>query len=305
VPADSLQAIKDEAEFLEEEAEGSEESEGNESNKTEKPLKIAVVGKMNSGKSSFVNALANEDRVIVSELPGTTRDSIDVFIEKDGKTLVIIDTAGLKRNKNMRSNVEFYSQNRTQKAIRRSDVVILMLDATCEISKVDKQIADYIREEFKPVIITVNKWDLAKDMAEVEQYQKYIDRYLSAIPYAPLSFTTAKTGKNVAATIGLAQNIYKQTQKRISTGELNRALQQEIIAKKSPPPVLGKQGKIFYATQITTCPPTFVFFVNDSGLFPEKYKNYLFNQFQKKFGFAEVPVKFQFKTKMKNESKLL
>lgn len=263
-------------------------------------IKIAIVGRANAGKSTFINAIAQEERMIVSEIPGTTRDSVDVYFEKDGKVLVAIDTAGLKRKKNIRDNIEFYSQNRAQKAIRRSDVVILMIDATTPIAKVDKQLADFIRQEYKPVIIAINKWDLAKGKATPAAYEKYLTKTLPGIAYAPLSAVTAKTGKNVAATIDVARSLYKQTQKRISTGELNRILQQ-IVAKKTPPVRWGKQGKILYATQIEVAPPSFILFANNPRLFNARYKRYLFNQFQEIFGFAEVPVKLQLRARREDD----
>lgn len=260
-------------------------------------MKIAVVGKVNSGKSTLINSLAQEDRVIVSEVPGTTRDSIDIYFEKDGMTLVAIDTAGLRRNKGIRSNVDFYSQNRAQKAIRRADVVIFLFDASTHISNIDKQIAQYIRKEYKPAIITINKWDLAKEKANPQDYEKYLTKNIPELNYAPMSFITAKTGKNVNSTIDVSRNLFKQAQRRVSTGELNRILRQQILAKKSPPTVNGKQGKILYATQVGVTPPAFVLFVNDPQVITPKYERYLFNQFQSQLGFPEIPVKFEIREK--------
>lgn len=259
-------------------------------------ISLAIVGKPNAGKSTLINCLAEEERVIVSETPGTTRDSVDVHFEKDGKKIIAIDTAGLKRPKNLRDNVEFYSQHRSERSIRRADVVILMLDASDKITKVDKQIASYIREENKPLIISVNKWDLAKKIAHPTDYETYVSKLLPGLDYAPMIFMTAKSGKNVGSTIDLARSIYKQSKRRVSTGELNRFIQ-DIVDKKSPPVHKGKIGKIYYATQAKTSPPTFVFFVNYPKIFKGYYQRYIFNQFQTQLGFTEIPVKLQFRSR--------
>jgi GTP-binding protein len=263
-------------------------------------IKIAVVGKPNVGKSSFINALAQEERVIVSEIPGTTRDSVDVRFAKDGKVILAIDTAGLKRRKNVEENIVFYSQTRARKAIRRADVVIFMLDAMEKISRIEKEIAGFIIGEYKPSIITINKWDLTKNVSTTD-YEAYITKLLPAMRYAPLSFVTAKTGKNVLATMDLAKTLYKKAQRRVSTGELNRELQ-SMVAQRTPPNRYGKQGKIYYGTQIGVLPPTFILFANAPNLFTEYYKRYLFNQFQERLGFSEVPVRIELKEKTKKGS---
>ena len=267
---------------------------------TEVEMKIAVVGKPNVGKSTFINWLAHEERVIVSEIPGTTRDSIDVMFEKDGKNFIAIDTAGLKKGKNVADNIEFYSQHRAHRSIRRADVCIFMMDATQEITRIDKEIAQYIVAEHKPVIITVNKWDLVSGVV-TSKYDDYITRMLPALNYAPLSFITAKTGKNIPATLDLVRSLYKQAQNRVNTGTLNRIIE-AIVAKKAPPYLYGKHGKIYYATQVGVLPPTFVLFVNEPSLFTQHYKKYLFNQFQEKLGFPEVPLRIEFREKGKRSS---
>ncbi len=257
-------------------------------------IKIAVVGRTNVGKSTFINALAHEERMIVSEIPGTTRDSVDVYFEKDGKTLIAIDTAGLRRGKNVQNSIDFYSQARAQRAIRRADVVVFMIDAAVEISKIDKQIAEMVRDECKPAILVINKWDLAKGQSTPDKYEKYLSSMMPDLAYAPMSFITAKTGKNVAATIDLAKNLHKRAHTHISTGELNRVIKQ-VTSKKGPPYVRGKQGKIYYATQGEVVPPTFVLFVNYPHLFDDKYQRYMFRELQQRLGLNEVPIKLIFR----------
>lgn len=264
--------------------------------KEEKELKIAVVGQPNAGKSTFINALANEERVIVSEIPGTTRDSIDVRFEKDGKSILAIDTAGLKRRKNVRNSIEFYSQARAQRAIRRSDVVLLFIDATKDISRIDREIAMYVREQHKPTIIVINKWDLVPEHLTTSDYEDYISKTLPHIFYAPVSFITAKTSKNVTATIHLARSLIKQAHRRISTGELNRVLK-TIIMKKSPRVIRGQKVKIFYGTQADVNPPTMVLFCNKPQLVSKNYKRYMFNSLQEKLRLAEIPIRVEFRDK--------
>ncbi len=256
-------------------------------------MKIAVVGRPNCGKSTFINSLAKEERMIVSEQAGTTRDSVDIYFEKDGKTFMAIDTAGIKRRKSIADNVEYYSQHRSQRSIRRADVVIFMIDATAEITNTDKEIAKYISDENKVVIIVLNKWDLVKNIP-TENYQDYIDKLLPTLYYAPISFISAKNNKNIQATIDLAINLCKQASQRVGTGELNRIIR-KIITKRSPEWVQGRQGKIYFVTQTEVLPPTFIFFVNEPKLFTPAYQRYLANQIRKYLRFSEVPVRLVFK----------
>lgn len=262
-------------------------------------MKIAVVGKPNAGKSTLINYLAQEDRMIVSELPGTTRDSVDVYFEKDGMMFIAIDTAGMKRKKNVNTNVEFYSQHRAQRSIRRADVVLFLLDATSDISRVDKELANYIIEEHKPVIICINKWDLAKQTSP-EAYERYISKMLPGLYYAPISFITAKTGKKVFSTLDLARSIYKQAVQKISTGELNRVIR-KLVEQEARPSHGTKQAKIFYTTQTSVLPPTFLFFVNDPTLFSDYYRRYLAAGIRESLGFPEIPIKMQFKKRKRRD----
>ncbi|MGH2625213.1 MAG: ribosome biogenesis GTPase Der, partial [Anaerolineales bacterium] len=242
-------------------------------------LRLAVVGRQNVGKSTFVNALAREERVIVSEIPGTTRDAVDVRFEKDGRTYVVIDTAGVKKRAQVKDSVEFFSQVRTAEAVRRADVALLMLDAGAEVTKVDKQIADEVVSQARPCVIVANKWDLSGGKVATGAYAEYAYDRLRGLAFAPISFITAREGKNVQATVDLAQSLHKQAQVRVGTGELNRTL--ELIRERHLPPMRGtRPPKILYATQVGTAPPTFVLFVNDTALFPRDYRRSLENRFR-------------------------
>jgi GTP-binding protein len=255
----------------------------------EPKLKLALVGRQNSGKSTLINTLAREERAIVSEVPGTTRDSYDVRIKWNEHEFLAIDTAGIKKQARIKSSVEFYSFHRSQRAIRRADVVLLIIDATQEISKVDKQTAAYIREQFKPSIIAVNKWDLTEDIP-TKRYLVYIQDQLPGLSRAPASFISAKTGFNVWETVKLAFSLYEQWRTRVSTGQLNSVVRR-LIEKRAPRPTKNRTAKIYYATQVSVSPPSIVLFVNHPSLFPESYLRYLVNGLQESFPFAEVPLK--------------
>ena len=253
-------------------------------------LKLAVVGRQNVGKSTFVNALAEEERVIVSEIPGTTRDAVDVCFEKDGKIFMVIDTAGVKKRTSLKDSIEVFSRARTFAAIQRSDVVLLVVDASAEITKVDKQIGDEVAQLFKPCIIVANKWDLSGGKIPTGAYAEYAYDRLRGLHYAPMSVVTAKDGKNVGATIDLAQHLFKKAHHRVGTGELNRVVER-IREHHSPSPRSGKSPRIYYVTQVGTAPPTFVFFVNDPTLFPSDFRRYIENRFRDQLPFDELPVR--------------
>jgi GTP-binding protein len=253
-------------------------------------MKLAVVGRQNVGKSTFVNALIREERVIVSEIPGTTRDAVDVRFEKDGKTYVVIDTAGVKKGKSIQDSVEFFSRVRTAEAIRRADVVLLMVDAAAEISRIDKKIGEEIAELGKPCIVVANKWDLSGGTVPTGAWAEYAYDRLRGLAYAPISFVTAKQSRNIQATIDLALSLYKKSQLRVGTGELNRMLER-IRERHLPSPRGTKVPKIYYATQVATAPPTFVIFVNDPELFPRDYRRYIENRFREDLPFSELPVR--------------
>jgi len=255
-------------------------------------MKLAVVGKRNVGKSTFINSLAGEDRLIVSEVPGTTRDAVDVRFEKDGRTFVAIDTAGLrKKTKMSQDNIEFYSYTRALRSVRRADVVFLFIDALAEVSQVDKKLARFIADQFKPCIIVVNKWDLAKDRAQTDQYAAYLGKLLPGLDYAPISFITATEGKNVQSLLDLATELFKQVNTKVTTSQLNRAL--EAITAERVPSARRKigRGRLYYGTQVADNPPTLLLFVNNPSAIDENYRRFVTNRLREILPFAEVPIR--------------
>lgn len=255
-------------------------------------MKLAVVGRRNVGKSTFINSLAGEERMIVSEVPGTTRDAVDVRFERDGRCFVAIDTAGIRKKGKMSQNsIEFYSYTRALHSIRRADVVLFFLDAIAMISQVDKKLARTITDMYKPCIIVVNKWDLAKDRATTDQYGEYLDQLLPGLSYAPISFITAKDAKNVQSLLDLAAHLYKQAGAAVTTAQLNKAL--ETITSERAPAARRKVGlpKIYYGTQVASRPPTLMLFVNDPAKIDENYQRYLINRLRELLAFAEVPIR--------------
>ena len=255
-------------------------------------MKIAIVGKRNAGKSTLVNAIVGSERVIVSETPGTTRDAVDVRFEKDGKTIVVIDTAGIRKKNKMADSIEFYSYVRATRSIQRADVVLFLIDAAVPVSQVDKKLARFIAEEYKSCIMVVNKWDLAKDSAATEDYEDYLTKLLPGLRYAPLAFTTATQAKNIQSVLDLSAEIFKQTMTWIPTARLNKAFetikQEKITAAKK-----GKRGwpKIYYATQIAVNPITLLMFVNAPELFEENYRRFIVNRLRSVLPIEEIPIR--------------
>jgi GTP-binding protein len=265
----------------------------------ETDLKLAIVGRRNTGKSTFINSLAQAERVIVSEVPGTTRDSVDVRFERDGKTIIAIDTAGVRKRSSIANSIDFYSVARAERSIRRADVVMLFFDPKQPVSRVDKQLAEYILENHKPAIFVVNKWDLMKPMPTGE-WGDYLRKMFPSLDYVPIAFITAKDGKNVYRLLNLAQHLHKQASARVSTARLNRVLR-DAVALQAPPGRQNRSPRIFFGTQVGTKPPTIVLFTNGPELFDEPYLRYLLKAFRDHLPFAEVPIHLYLRQKGQEE----
>lgn len=259
-------------------------------------MKLAIVGRRNVGKSTFLNAVVGQPRVITSEIPGTTRDAVDVRFEKDGQCFVIIDTAGVRKKSRIQDDVEFYGYTRVLKSIRRADVVLLVMDAAEPVSEVDKKLAHLIQEEYKPCILVINKWDLAKDRAGSQDYADYLEKTLAGLRRAPIAFTTAIQGKNVQSVLNLAMELFKQTSRQIPTAKLNKAVR-IISEEKAGGHSRGIVPKIYYATQVAARPVTLLLFVNRINLFDPAYQRYLVHRFGELLGIEEVPLRLLLRPK--------
>jgi GTP-binding protein len=235
--------------------------------------------------------MVGENRVIVSETPGTTRDAVDVRFKKDGKTIIAIDTAGVRKKSKMADSIEFYSYVRATRSVTRADVVLFLIDATEPVSQVDKKLAKFIAEEHKSSILVINKWDLAKEAAATDDYEDYLTKVLPGLKYAPIAFTTASEAKNIQSVLDLAGQLFKQATTQISTPKLNKAF--EIIKTEKTGAKRHKAGwpKIYYATQIAINPVTILMFVNKPHLFDENYKRFIINRLQTLLSIGEVPIR--------------
>jgi GTP-binding protein len=261
-------------------------------------MKIAVVGKRNAGKSTFVNALSEEERMIVSDIPGTTRDAVDVRFERDGEVFIAIDTAGLRKKKSIENAIELFSQSRTQQSIERADVVVFLFDVTQEISIVDKKLEQWIAENGKPCVLVGNKWDLARERIVTGEFHEYLQRKLPQLQISPVVFTTATEGRGVPQVLAVARDLFRQARVRVPTAELNKTIDE---ALKVVAPRVGREGtkpKIYFATQTGVAPPTIVVFVNKPALFDERYRRYLANRLRDRFDFAEVPLRLIFRERL-------
>jgi GTP-binding protein len=259
-------------------------------------LRIAVIGKRNVGKSTFVNALAGEERVIVSEMPGTTRDAVDVQIEKDGRRHILVDTAGLRKRGKVEDSVEVFSRARSEEAMRRADVVVFMIDTMEKITDVDKRIGRMIEEAKKPVVVTLNKYDLVPKKHSPEEFVQYIGKTLPVLKYAPLSLISAKSGDRIWEVIEICDELHAQSGARISTPEMNRALEAAVTAR-SPSGRGPHAARVYYVTQRGVHPPRFLVFVNDPRAFSGDYIRYLENKLREYLPFHEVPITLEFRRK--------
>lgn len=260
-------------------------------------LKLAIVGRRNVGKSTFINALAQAERMIVSEIPGTTRDSVDVRFELDGKAFVAIDTPGVRKRKSLANDVEFYGLLRAKRSIRRADVVFMFFDALETISTVDKQLVDEIAANYKPCVFVVNKWDLAptKDMT-TELWTKYLIDTFSSMRYVPLAFIAGKEEKNIKKLINLAQVIAKQARLRVPTPMINSVVR-AAVRNNRPPQRSNKQPKLFFGTQVGTEPPTIVLKCNYPKLLDQSWIRYLLGVMREQLPFKEVPIQLYLRTR--------
>ncbi len=266
----------------------------------EPEMKVAIVGRRNVGKSTFVNTLSRAERMIVSEIPGTTRDSVDVRFELDGKAFTAIDTPGLRRSVSVRTDIDFYSTRRAQRSVRRADVVLLLFDASQRISKVDKQLCSYIANQYKPCIFVVNKWDLLHKQMPTERWVRYLRDTFQTMWHVPIAFVTGQTGKNVKMLLNHAQHLFKQSRSRVTTGQLNKLVQAAM--DHSPPPLFqNRRPKIFYATQVGTQPPTIVAVCNNPKAFSVQYRRYLLGVFRDQLPFGEVPIKLYLNKRTRDE----
>ncbi|MDY6323923.1 MAG: ribosome biogenesis GTPase Der [Catonella sp.] len=254
--------------------------------------RIAIVGKPNVGKSSIVNKLLGENRVIVSDIAGTTRDAIDTRVKKDGRDYIFIDTAGIRRKSKIKEQLEHYSIVRTVTAVERADVVLLVIDASEGVTEQDAKIAGIAHERGKGIIIVVNKWDLVeKDDKTMNEHTKKIRNTLSFMPYAQILFISAKTGQRMPKLYDMIDIVIQNHALRISTGVLNDILA-EAVALQQPPTDKGRRLKIFYITQVSVKPPTFIIFVNSKKLMHYSYQRYLENKLREAFGFTGTPLRF-------------
>lgn len=261
-------------------------------------LKFAVVGKRNAGKSTLINRLVGEERVIVSEMPGTTRDAVDVLFEFEDRRMLAIDTAGVRKKRSIKDAIELFSYARATESIRRADVVVLLFDITLEIGQIEKKVAAYCVEHHKPVLLVGNKLDLAEEI-RLDQWDAYIKQQLAGLSFAPVSFISALEGDNLESTLELLFQLKEQARMVLPTPRLNEVLQQ--ARQKLTPRGPGKVPKLFYATQVGTEPLTILVFVNEARLFRGQYERYLQNRLREAFDCQEVPLRLVFRKRSKVE----
>lgn len=286
---DLLDLIVEELPPAEDEAEGTD------------AVRIAIVGRPNVGKSSLVNALTGKKRTIVSSTSGTTRDAIDTMVDFEGRAIVLVDTAGIRRPGKIGRGIERYSVVRAMRAIDRADVAVLVIDATEPRTAQDAHVAGFVEEQGKGLVVAVNKWDLVtKESHTMAQYERAIRQELKFLPYVPIVFISAQSGQRIDNVLNLALSIEQERSKRIPTGVLNETVRR-VLAERQPPSFRGKQIKMFYVTQVGVNPPTFVVKVNDPDLVHFSYKRFLENRLRDKFGFFGTPIRIFFRGRDRNE----
>jgi GTP-binding protein len=262
-------------------------------------IKVAIIGRPNAGKSSLVNKLVGSERAIVSDIPGTTRDAVDTLITNEFGTYNVIDTAGIRRKSRIEDQIEKYSQIRSIAAIERSDVCVILIDATIGVTEQDTKVAGYAHNSGKASILAINKWDIVeKETGTLERYERDVREQFSFMDYAPIVFISAKTGQRTGKLFELVNEVYEMAGKRLTTGMLNDMIG-EAVAMVPTPQDKGRHLKIYYATQVAVRPPQFVLFINDRELMHFSYERYLENQFRKNFGFKGTPIWFILRPKEK------
>ena len=264
-------------------------------------IRVAIVGKPNAGKSSLINKMLGEDRLIVSDVPGTTRDAVDTYLTKDGREYLFVDTAGLRRKSKVKENIERYSMLRTISAIERCEVCVLLLDAEEGITEQDTKIAGLVHDRGRAAIIAVNKWDrIEKTDRTMREFTAKIEAELKYMPYAPKLFISALSGQRIHKLFGMIHAVYQNHALRVATGVLNEVLL-ESTAMHAPPSDKGRALRVYYATQVSVKPPTFVLKVNDSRLMHFSYQRYLENNIREAFGFSGTPLHFILRDKNEKE----
>ena len=265
-------------------------------------IKVAIIGRPNVGKSSLLNAMLGENRSIVSPISGTTRDAIDTNIERNGTSYRLIDTAGIRRKKNVNYGAEFFSINRSFKAIRRSDVVLFVIDVLDGVTEQDLKLAGRIIEDGRAVILVINKWDVVeKDTSTINQYKKEILARLYFMEWAQMVFVSAMTGQRVNKILNMVDVAAESHRRRVSTSVINEVLEEAVSWHSPPTSRQGKQGRIYYGTQVTAQPPTITLFVNDPKRFNDNYRRYIDRQFREQLGFTGTPIKLIWRGKKMRE----
>jgi GTP-binding protein len=270
-------------------------------------MRVALVGRRNAGKTSFVNALAGEPRCIDSEIAGTTRDAIDVRFEMDGHSMVAIDTAGDRKRSKYADRVEHWAFERCQQAITRADCVMLLIDSTQRITGIDKRLGAAILHQFKPCLIVVTKWDLAEGrknkqgkLITIEDYQKYIEKELPGMYFCPIIFTSATESVGLREAMRTAYKLFEQAQHRISTSKMNEMMR-DILAERGPTSKLGTAVKILYTTQVAITPPTILLVVNKPDLFTDDYQRYMLNRLRERVPYDEIPIRLIIRERQRAE----